>query len=197
MKIILEVPPKGKYSNIKANIRGKISSTINILTSSALSTIIYVPMPKSETYSISRDPNEVNTFLPGLVYQLLILLEHVIIIGITTSKASEMYGYYSNVLLFAPLVLWLVNLVLLIIYYKLLHRSKNLETIGPKRNGCNLEHHAVVCFRLKHFYLNCKTCYCSVEDVDQNHECSRVHDNNPILPKNNVETDFVDFIMEL
>ena len=78
-----------------------------------------------------------------------------------------------------------------------MHRSKNLETIGPKQNGFNLEHHAVVCFRLIHFYLNCKTCYCSVEDVDQNHECSQVRDNIVISTKNNVETDFVDFIMEL
>ena len=87
--MILEVPPKRKYSNIKSNIRGKVSETLNILTSSVLCTIIYVPMPKSDYYSISRDPNEVNTFLPSLVYQVVVLLEHIILAGATIWRTIE------------------------------------------------------------------------------------------------------------
>ena len=111
-------------------------------------------MPKSDNYSISRDPNEVNTFLPSLVYQVLVMLEHIIISGATILRTLEIYNDYSYVLWFAPIGLWTINLLLLIIYYKFMHRSKNLEKIGPKRNGTIVEHQAVVCFEMKHFRLH-------------------------------------------
>ena len=171
LKIILEVPPKGKYSsNVRfANIRGFVSSSINTFTSSILSAIIYVPIMKSDTERLSADPNEVNTFLSGLIYQFLIIFEHIILIGITALRTSEVYTNYGYVLWITPIVLWLLNLLLLFIYYRFLHRSKNLGAIGPKI-GCGvLEHHAVLCFKIKHFYLDCKTCYCNIKD-ETNHE---------------------------
>ena len=172
IKVVLEVPPKGRYPNLKSNIRGKVSATFNIFTSSVLSTIIYVPMPKSDNYSISRDPNEVNTFLPSIVYQLLVLLEHVLLAGVTNERTIEIYNEYCHVFWFAPVGLWVLNLVLLTLYYKVMHRSKNLERIGPKIKGAEIEHKAVVCFDMKHFYLNCRTCSCSVETVTAKNQCA-------------------------
>ena len=128
-------------------------------------------MPKSDNYSISRDPNEVNTFLPSVVYQILVLLEHVLLAGVTIERTIEIYNEYSYVFWFAPIGLWVVNLILLTLYYKVMHRSKNLERIGPKINGGEIEHKAVVCFKMKHFYLNCRSCSCSVEEVTAKNEC--------------------------
>ena len=109
----------------------------NTFTSSILSAIIYVPIMKSDTERLSADPNEVNTFLPGLVYQFVIIFEHIILIVVTAIQRSELYTNYGYVLWIAPIVLWLLNLLLLFIYYRFLHRSKNLGAIGPKI-GCGV-----------------------------------------------------------
>ena len=91
----------------------------------------------------------------------------------TTSKTIELFGDYSYVLWVAPVALWCMTVVLLIIYYKLLHRSKNLGMIGPGVHDSKLEYHALVCCCVKHCSFNFRSCCCSIEDVDQQHECSR------------------------
>ena len=55
-----------------------------------------------------------------------------------------------------------------------MHRSKNLERIGPRIKGTKIEHQAVVCFNMKHFHFDSKTCSCSAEEVNVCHECPMI-----------------------
>lgn len=180
MKFTLEVSPKREYSDLVANLEGKIRALFNILTTTMCSTIVYMPMVKSENPNSFRDPNADNTLFPTLAYFILLLIEHIALIGATIQN-SEILGNYKYYLWFVPLGLWLLSLILSAIYYKLLHRSTEMGKIGPKQRNCTLECHGVFCRNIKKCSINLSTCCCSIKTVDQSDECelmSITHTNN-------------------
>ena len=167
LKLIFEVMIKKKRKSPIKSVRSVIAYLFNLLTTTLCSSIVYVPMVKSDQTNSEKDPNADNTFLSTLAYFVLTMIEHIILIGTTWNRAKEVGEAFKNILYVFPIVLWFLALVLLLIYYKFLHRSTTTGLIGPRFMDNNLVNfHAVVCCDVKHCSINFCSCIYSFEDVD-------------------------------
>ena len=167
LKLIFEVmSKKKKHESHIRSLKSVVSYIFNLLTTTLCSALVYVPMIKSEQLITPRDPNADNTFLSTFVYFMLMMVEHIILVGTTIYKTEALGENFKYTLYLLPLLLWVLALILLVVYYKFLHRSTTTGMIGPQLKDNSLDFHAVLCCEVKHCSINLCSCMCSSKDVD-------------------------------
>jgi len=167
MKLIFEVMVKEKKhkSSIKG-IKSVISYIFNILTTTLCSSIVYVPMVRSDHQLTPKDPNADNTFLSTCSYFMLMMIEHIILVGTTIPKTESLGQTFKLSLYIVPVLLWIFALLFLVLYYKFLHRSTTTGMIGPKLKASSVDFHSIMCCDVRHCSINLCPCVCTSKRVE-------------------------------
>ena len=167
MKLIFEVMvSEKKHKSSIEGIKSVIAYIFNILTTTLCSSIVYVPMVRSDHQLTPKDPNADNTFLSTCAYFMLIMIEHIILVSTTLHKTESLGQTFKLSLYIVPVLLWVLSLLLLVLYYKFLHRSTTTGMIGPKLKSSSVDFHSILCCDVRHCSINLCPCVCTSKRVD-------------------------------